>query len=92
MRPRDVRTFRWPHGIRDKIEAKHGVQQDEVEESFFHTTARTRRTGGSRHLLLSQTPSGRYLFVAFDWEPPGLATILTARDMTTAERRLFRRK
>jgi hypothetical protein len=92
MRPRDVRSFRWPRGVGDKIEAKHGVQQDEVEDAFFHKTARTRRTGGSRYLLLSQTPGGRYMFVAFDWEPPGVATILTARDMTITERRMFRRK
>jgi len=92
MRSRDARYFLWPTGVPEKLESKHGVTEDEVEEAFFAQFAKVRRQRAARHYLLSQTDSGRYLIVWFDWSPPDTAIIVSARDMTTKERRLFRRK
>jgi len=89
MRPQ-VADFRWPPGVEEKVASKHGLSREEVEECFFDPYARVRKGKGVLHLF-SRTEAGAYVFVVFTFRQRQ-ATIITARHMTTSERRLFRRK
>jgi hypothetical protein len=64
---------------------------EEVEEVFAgdHKVGRTRQ---KRYIALGETLDGRLAFVVFRRLPGGLVRVITARDMDTSERRLFRRK
>ncbi len=88
--PPGVEYFHWPPGIEDKVYAKHALGRDEVEESFFYRRARVRRTG-ERYLLFTRTEAGRYIIVVY-FQAGRTATVLSAREMTTRERRMSGRK
>lgn len=83
-------TFLWPGGIEEKVEVKHGLRRDDVEDAFFDARGFVRR-GRGLYYLYSQTPGGTYVFVAFVRDGR-TATVVTAREMTTNERRLYRRR
>lgn len=85
-----VERFRWPAGIEDKVSRKHGLDRDEVEESFFHKERKLRKAG-HRYRLFTRTDSGGYIVVIFELAAR-TATIISAREMTDTERRFFRRK
>ncbi len=85
-----VERFHWPTGIEDKVHRKHGLDRDELEESFFHRLGKLRRSG-ERYRLFTRTDSGDYIVVIFELAAR-TATIVSARDMTASERRFFRRK
>jgi uncharacterized DUF497 family protein len=90
MRPRNFASFWWPPGIEEKVSRKHGLTRDEVEDSFFHPGARIRRKG-DRYDLYTNTPSGAYIMVFFEFER-GEAIVISARPMTARERRSYKRK
>ena len=80
--------------ILEKIEVKHGVRWEEVEEVFSRKfrllrTHRRDQYGEARYLALGKTHGGRYLAVFFVGVPPDQAKVLTARDMDDKERRWF---
>lgn len=85
-----VERFRWPLGIEDKVLRKHGLDREDVEESFFHSEAKLRKSG-DRYRLFTRTDPGDYIVVVFELAAR-TATIVTAREMTPSERRFFRRK
>lgn len=82
--------FRWPAGIEEKVVTKHGLLPEDVEESFFHPAAKLRRAG-DKYRLFTRTGSGDYVVVVFELAAR-TATVVSARRMTTSERRFFRRK
>ena len=85
-----IKAFDWDDINREHIN-KHQVGPDEVEESFagkHHLF--TARDG--RHILLGRSVSGRYLFIVFEYKSAGVIYTVTARDMSSGERRLHRRK
>ncbi|MCL4301572.1 MAG: BrnT family toxin [Anaerolineae bacterium] len=94
MKPKDLI---WLPDIVDKLIEKHGVEPDEVEE-VFAGQPRTFRgpkghyPGEDVYYALGQTEVGRYLFVVFIRKMDGRVLVLSARDMTTRERRQFSRK
>lgn len=81
--------FDWDEGNRGKNWILHQVSDDEAEEIFL-TKPKVFRKGG-RFLAYGQTEAGRYLFVVFELRS-GCIRIISAREMTEKERRLFRRK
>lgn len=85
-----VERFRWPLGIEDKVLRKHGLEREDVEESFFNRAAKLRKRG-DRYRLFTRTDSGDYIVVIFELAAR-TATIVSARGMTASERRFFRRK
>lgn len=91
MRPFEIEEFHWPDGIAEKILIKHGLFYEDVEDAFFHREARVRRTRSQRYLLLSRTQAGEYVIVVFAYENR-TATVITARLMTSSERKLYKRK
>jgi len=71
--------------------ARHGVTISEVlevPEGFFWSP----RWEGDKRRMYGQAESGRYLFIVLGRRRSGELWLVTARDMTAAERRLFLRK
>lgn len=77
----------------DNIEhiANHGVEPFEAEEVIVNK-AQIRRTGEGKYLAYGQTDSGRFLLVVFAPKSNSRVRVITARDMTTAERRRYRNR
>jgi len=83
--------FRRLDEVVEKIERKHGVATEEVEEVFlggreFRRGPKGRRKGEDLYYALRQTGAGRYLFIVFILKRQGKALVLTARAMTEREK------
>jgi uncharacterized DUF497 family protein len=87
----------WLRNVVDKLQWKHNVTTDEVEE-IFNRSPRYRFIetgdveGEDLYAALSQTESGRYLVVYFVHKATGEALIVSAREMTKKERRTYGKK
>ena len=84
----------WNYRFVSKIEEKHGVSAEEVEEVLFSRPHVRRAEKGKvkgEHLYVAygQTGAGRYLVVFFVLKPRSAALPISAREMTRAERRYF---
>lgn len=88
---RRIAGFIWLDWVVEKLEVKHRVEPDEVEELFFNPPYKVRRVENEKYQLFGRNLDGRYLFVVFVWKGRHVK-VITARDMTTSERRFFRRK
>jgi uncharacterized protein len=92
-----IDDFIWLPNIIDKLEVKHQVLQDEVEEVFFNKP-RFRfvesgfQKGEDVYSASGQTEEGRYLIVFFIHKSSNTALILSARDMDKKERKRYGRK
>ncbi|MBI2760991.1 MAG: BrnT family toxin [Chloroflexi bacterium] len=75
--------------ILDKIESKHGVTFEEVEDACFSSHRHLRRGREGLYQLFGQTDDGRYLFVVLAALGGGAWKVVTARGMTERERGLF---
>lgn len=86
----------WLPDVIEKLESKHAVTVEEVEEvielgAHFRRGPSGRRIGEDLYKAYGQTAAGRYLFVVFIYKRNHRALILSARDMTDQERRLYQR-
>jgi len=84
-----ISGFLWDDENTDHI-GRHNVTTDEVEEAIAGKPL-VLRGRDSRYLAYGRTQDGRWLFAVYVRRPRGLIRILTARDMTEAEQRLYRR-
>jgi len=75
--------------ILDKIESKHGVSLEEVEEACLSEAHHVRRSREGLYKLFGQTAAGRYILVVLVNLGRGVWKIVTAREMTDSERRLY---
>lgn len=87
----------WLDSVVDKIEAKHGVAREEVYQviqsrAMFRFVENGHRRGENVYAALGQTEAGRYLTVFFIHKPDHRVLIVTARDMSLAERRQYEKK
>lgn len=87
----------WLRNIVDKLAWKHHVTTDEIEEVFalsphFRYIERGNVSGEDLYAALGQTESGRYLIVFFVYKDTGEALIVSAREMTRSERKIYARK
>ena len=92
-----IDDFIWLPSILDKVEVKHQVSQDEVEEVFFDKPRYRfvelgHQIGEDVYSASGQTESGRYLIVFFIHKSSNTALILSARDMDKKERKRYERK
>lgn len=92
-----ITGFIWLEDIVEKLAQKHGVSQQEVKEVFanfphFRFVEKGHRPGENVYAALGQTDAGRYLIIFFIYKKNKCALILSARDMTSAERRRYERK
>ena len=87
----------WIDEILEKIIRKHNVQQHEVREVLTHKprfrfVEKGHRSGENVYAAMGRTDGGRYLIVFFVYKSENRALILSARDMTHNERRLYGQK
>ena len=77
--------------ILDKIESKHGITFNEVEEACLSDKRHVRKGKEGLYKLFSQTDAGRYILVVLlnlgdsNWK------VVTARAMTDSERQLHKK-
>lgn len=89
-----VTGFLWLPEIEDKLISKHRVTPAETEEAVLNARSARRVQRGNVHgedvfLALGRTHEGRYLAVFFVLKRNGQSLVISARDMTTAERRQY---
>lgn len=75
--------------ILDKIESKHGVSFGEVEEACLSEARHVRRSREGLYKLFGRTAAGRYILVVLVNLGRGVWKIVTAREMTESEKRLY---
>jgi len=75
--------------ILDKIESKHGVSFEEVEEVCLSEARHIRRSREGLYKLFNQTTAGRYILVVLVNLGRGSWKVVTAREMTDSEKRLY---
>jgi uncharacterized DUF497 family protein len=71
--------------------ARHNVEPDEVWEVCEDPVHLAHREGRNRYRLYGQTVEGRYLFIVLEHIEGTVYKPITARDMTVAEKRKFRK-
>ncbi|MDD5700720.1 MAG: hypothetical protein PHU23_01615 [Dehalococcoidales bacterium] len=76
--------------ILDKIESRHGVTFDEAEEACLSESRHVRRSREGLYKIFSQTANGRYLLVVLVNPESNRWKIVTAREMTDSERKLYK--
>jgi uncharacterized DUF497 family protein len=87
----------WKDRFINKIEAKHGVGTNEVENILFGKphVRRARKghvKGEDLYAAYGQTEDGRYLIVLFIRKEQTAALPISARDMTESEQRYYERQ
>jgi hypothetical protein len=87
----------WLDSVIEKINIKHGVSCEEVcqtlqRRAIFRFVEKGHRPGENVYAALGRTEGGRYLVVFFINKPDHRVLVLTARDMTVAERRRYEKK
>lgn len=85
-----ISRFEWDGNNINHI-ARHGVTPGEVEDVFFNAPLYHKAREGLK-IALGRTDNGRYLFVVFALKPGGTIRVITARDMSTSEKRYYRRQ
>jgi uncharacterized DUF497 family protein len=88
-----IDDFIWPEERIEHI-AEHGVTPDKVEEVCFGKSLvqRAKSEGENPvYYVLGQTEAGRYLFCVVIRLPDGKGYPVTAREMTTKEKRRYRK-
>ena len=84
----------WKEAFVDKLERKHRVMPEEVEDVLFcrphiRRAARGHVQGEDLYVAYGQTAAGRYLVVFFLLKNQTAALPISAREMTPAERRYY---
>ena len=92
-----IHTIVIPRNIQDKIESKHNVSRQEVEqvltsEPKFRFAEKGRVQGENLYRAIGRTESGRYLVVFFILKTDRTALVISARDLTPKERKQYARK
>jgi hypothetical protein len=92
-----IRGIVWLDLVVEKISVKHGVSQEEVRQTLrgravFRFVEKGYRQGEDVYAAMGRTKAGRYLVVFFVQKADQRILILTARDMTVAERRRYEKK
>ena len=87
----------WLEEIVEKVARKHNVSREEVRQvlmnsKHFRFVEKGHREGENVYSALGQTDAGRYLIVFFVYKKEGKALILSARDMSNAERGKYDKK
>jgi uncharacterized DUF497 family protein len=86
-----VREIRWTEDAEDHI-ATHAVTPDEVEQLVNSRPRLVLAGRQGTEYVFGTTSAGRYLLVVLAEAIDGRDYVVTAREMTDAERRTFRRK
>ena len=84
----------WIERYKTKIETKHDVTGEEVEEALnskalFRRAKRGKVKGEDVYLAYGRTQAGRYLFIVFIYKSSMTGLIISARNMTLNERKYY---
>lgn len=87
----------WKEQFVEKLQRKHGVFTNEVEEVFdnsprFDFVTKGNAVGEDVYWALGQSDAGRYLTIFFIYKHGGKAMPISARDMKAKERRRYGKK
>lgn len=89
-----IKDVIWLDQIVEKLQRKHSVWQDEVEETFANRP-RVKHiengdiSGEDLYRALGQTDSGRYLAVFFIYKGENQALVISAREMNQKEKKSY---
>lgn len=86
-----MREIRWTDNSEDHI-AAHNITPEEVEQVLYTRPRLALKGREGTEYVFGTTDEGRYLLVVLSESADGQAYVVTARDMTDAERQAFRRK
>jgi uncharacterized DUF497 family protein len=86
-----VREIHWTERAEAHI-MRHNVTPDEVEQVINTRPRLTMNGRDDTTFVLGTTSAGRYLAVVLAAADDGRQYVVTSRDMTSNERRVFRRK
>ncbi len=75
----------------DKIERKHSVRFEEAEDVCFSEDHQVRKGTSGLYKVFGQSTAGRYLLVVLIDKSEGDWKIVTAREMTETEIRLYKK-
>ena len=86
----------WLPAIEEKLQDKHAILVEEVEEVLFgrphiRFVEKGHHKDENLYAAYGQTEAGRYLIVLFVFKADSSALIISARDMDRKERRLYGR-
>ncbi len=89
-----IKGLIWLDDIVEKLARKHNVHQSEVRDVLsnkphFRFVEKGHRLNENVYAAMGQTENGRYLIIFFIYKGDKNALILSARDMTKTERRLY---
>ncbi len=92
-----IKGFIWFEEILEKLARKHHVQQEEVREVFanrpkFRFVEKGHHSEENVYAALGQTNAGRHLIVFFVYKKNKDALVLSARNVTPAERKKYEQK
>lgn len=87
----------WYENIIEKLEQKHNVQQHEVREVLandpkFRYVETGLQPDENLYAALGRTNAGRYIIIFFINKKDKQALVVSARDMTRAERKKYEQK
>ncbi|MDD4859057.1 MAG: hypothetical protein PHR56_02505 [Dehalococcoidales bacterium] len=78
--------------ILDKIESKHGVSFEEIEEACLLEARHVRRSRDGLYKFFSRTAAGHHILAVLVNIGSGRWKVVTAREMTDSERRLYNKE
>lgn len=93
----EIRDIVWIDVFVDKIWIKHHVSIEEVEE-VLQSSPKVRFieegdvSGEDMYAAMGRTENGRYLIIFFISKKRGNALVVSAREMTKKERKLYEKK
>ena len=93
----EINEIIWLDEIVDKLIQKHGVEPGEVMEVLrskphFRYVEKGHRKGEGVYAAMGRTRSGRKLIIFFVLKDGGKALVISAREMTDAERKKYDEK
>ena len=86
-----IERFQWDERNEEHLWRRHSVTPEEAEEVFYTDPYFRRGRDGTRYVY-GQTEAGRYLFVVYLDLGGGMVNVISARDMSSHERRLYLRR
>lgn len=92
-----IKEIIWFEPVVEKLQSKHSVSQNEVEEVFennprFFFIEDGNFQGEDVYSAMGRTDGGRYLVVFFIYKKNKDAIILSARQMTSKEKKRYGKK
>lgn len=87
----------WKERYIQKLEDKHGVSVEEVEQALFSSPfirriEKGKIKGEDLYAAYGKTEFGRYLITFFIYKKTSAALPISARDMTQSEKRYYERQ